>query len=155
MSRKRPKRKKANPVGTAKSVLRRKERTIVIETDAPHVIVRDSDKVPYQIHSDVSNSNRFLLYGGKKYRVVVRYKLSEPPKNAQRLLSFFLRLDEREAAIGDLVEKYHRKSQQLGKRRADGWIYAQVLHSILPLIMRLTTKIGWLILGEWIKKHSS
>jgi hypothetical protein len=79
----------------------------------------------------------------------------DPPTKAIRLLTLFLRGNEREAVIGDLVEKYRSKCHELGRKRADRWIYVQVVWSMFALAIRMVQTIGWLILGEWIKKHIS
>lgn len=80
---------------------------------------------------------------------------SDPPKTLLWLLSFLLRTQERDGALGDLVEKYHYQCREFGQRKADQWFLLQVFRSVFPLIMRFCGRIGWVILGEWIKKHIS
>jgi hypothetical protein len=125
-------------------------RAILIPTDVSNVAGK-----PHQILTTNYDQLLVTLVHNATDALHPHSEAPEPPKIAKSLIALFLRRDEREAVIGDLVEKYHRKRRQFGKRRADRWIYGQLIHSLLPLIMRLTGKIGWLILGEWIKKHIS
>lgn len=55
-------------------------------------------------------------------------KPPQPPEWPQKFLLWFCREDLAEAILGDLVEIYERKHQQLGKKRAD-WLF--VFHVIL------------------------
>jgi hypothetical protein len=79
-----------------------------------------------------------------------------PPLNAEYALQLFLRGDERDAVIGDLLERYAGKHERFGERRAKLWFYGEVVRSLWPLLKRLAAKAGGLIaLGEWIRRHVS
>jgi hypothetical protein len=67
---------------------------------------------------------------------------SKPPFNAEYLLYLFLRREERDAVIGDLVECYGRVFRQFGKRRANIWFYKQVAVSLFPLLRRAILRIA-------------
>jgi hypothetical protein len=75
-----------------------------------------------------------------------------PPKNAELFLSSLLRGDERDAAVGDLVERYQKIYQRLGKLRADLWFWGEVLWSLGPLLKRLIVSGGLVVLAQWLKK---
>lgn len=75
-----------------------------------------------------------------------------PPKNAELFLSSLLRGDEREAAVGDLVERYQKVYHRLGKRRANLWFWGEVLWSLGPLVKRLIVSGGLIVLAQWLKK---
>jgi hypothetical protein len=76
-----------------------------------------------------------------------------PPKNAELLLLLFVRRDEQDAVIGDLIERYRRLHQRLGKGRADLYAYGEVARSLYPFIKRLLFDTGLIVLlGQWIKK---
>jgi hypothetical protein len=78
------------------------------------------------------------------------------PPNAEYILHLFLRGDDRDAVIGDLVERYAGKYERFGERRAKVWFYSQVLRSLWPLLKRLVTRASGLVaLGEWIRRHVS
>lgn len=78
---------------------------------------------------------------------------TRPPFNAEYLLYVFLRTEEREAVIGDLVECHTRMIRRFGKRRADLWFCKQVLDSLLPLIRRAIVKIGTFVwLGRILRR---
>lgn len=79
----------------------------------------------------------------------------QPSPFSQRVLSLLLKADEQDAATGDLIEKYRREYLERGERAANRWIYWQLAHSLASLSWRVISKLGWLIVGEWIKKHSS
>ena len=82
-----------------------------------------------------------------------RRETANPPKNAELLLSLCLRCDERDAALGDFIERYRRSHERLGKKRADIYAYGEVCRSLYPLVKRLIFDVGLLILlGKWIKK---
>ena len=100
--------------------------------------------------------NRLIgAHPDKDHFAGVTQSLPEPSKTAQSLLSVLFRLQEREGAIGDLIEKYRRKYQDSGKHKADLWLYVEIAQSIAPLLFRIAEKVGWLVLGEWIKRHIS
>jgi hypothetical protein len=103
------------------------------------------------------------------HRVVRKYRESEynfqipegtknqtparPPFNAEYLLYFFLRKEEREIVIGDLVESYSQILGRFDKRRADIWFYKQAFGSVLPLLRRALLKIGALVwLGRILRR---
>jgi len=78
----------------------------------------------------------------------------KPPTNAEYLLHLFLRGDERDALIGDLIERYVGKHERFGERRAKVWFYSEVLRSLWPLLKRFLAKAsGFIALGEWIRRH--
>lgn len=82
--------------------------------------------------------------------------IPQPPMNAEFILHLLLRKDEREAVIGDLVERYVQKLERFGERRARLWFYCEVLRSVWPLLRRTVAKAGGLIAaGEWIRRHIS
>lgn len=81
---------------------------------------------------------------------------SMPPINAEYVLHLFLRRDEREALIGDLIERYVEKCDRFGKRRADFWFYMEVGRSLWPLLKRVVGRVsGLMALCEWIRRHVS
>ena len=132
--------------------------TILIDGDSLNVMVSkpnvnetdDSDEI------SAANLNRLIgVHPDKDHFAGVTRSLPEPSKAAQSLLSVLFRLQEREGAIGDLIEKYRRKYQVSGKRKADLWLYFEIVQSIAPLLFRIGEKVGWLVLGEWIKRHIS
>jgi DNA-directed RNA polymerase specialized sigma24 family protein len=76
-----------------------------------------------------------------------------PPFNAEYLLYMFLRRDERDAVIGDLIEAYVHIVDRFGKARADVWFYKQVVGSLWPLLKRAVLKIGALAwLGQVLRR---
>jgi len=78
------------------------------------------------------------------------------PINAEFILHIFLKTDELDAVVGDLLEKYKKKWERFGPRRAKFWFYSEVLRSLWPLLKRLVAKAGGLLaLGEWIRRHVS
>jgi hypothetical protein len=78
----------------------------------------------------------------------------QPPINAEFILHLLLRRDEQEAVIGDLLERYPKKYERLGKRRAQLWFCVEVFRSTWPLVKRTVFKATSLItLGEWIRRH--
>lgn len=82
--------------------------------------------------------------------------LPNPPRKAEYILYLFLRKDEREAVIGDLLENYSSNLKRFGARPAKLLLYTEVLRSLWPLFRRLATKVtGLLALGEWIRRHVS
>ncbi len=134
--------------------------TVRVEAKAPTVRISQNQSNNSSVDDETSKKVRSilgLLFIGLLVTVLSknRDETTEPPTNAVRLLSLFLRGDEREAVIGDLVEKYRKKYHRLGKDKADRWIYGQVIWSIFPLLIRMGKTVGWFILGEWIKKHIS
>jgi hypothetical protein len=79
--------------------------------------------------------------------------LPRPPFNAEYLLYLFLRKDERDVVIGDLIEDYGRVLERFNKRRADIWFYKQVAGSLVPLIRRALLRIGALVwLGRVLRR---
>jgi len=75
------------------------------------------------------------------------------PFNAEYVLYLVLRRDERELVIGDLMEDYVRLLKQFGKRRADIWLYKQIVGSVLPLLRRTVLKVGALVwLGRILRR---
>jgi len=77
----------------------------------------------------------------------------QPPANASFILTRFLSAYNREAVLGDLAEQYNQKVEQLGKRRANCWFYAEVARSLWPLAKRSAAKaIKIAVMGEWIRR---
>lgn len=77
----------------------------------------------------------------------------QPPFNAELLLHIFLSGEENEPLIGCLIERYGRKVERLGRRRADIWFYYEVGRTALPLVRRFAGKaIKFAVLGEWIRR---
>ena len=80
----------------------------------------------------------------------------EPPARAELLLHLFLKADERDAVIGDLLERFAAKHKRFGDRAAHLWFYGEVFRSLWPLAKRTIAKIsGVIALGEWIRRHVS
>lgn len=110
----------------------------------------DSDEI------SAANLNRLIVtHPDKDHLNGATRSLPEPSKTAQSLFSVLFRPEEREGAIGDLTEKYRQQYQDSGKRKADLWLYFQIAQSMAPLLFRIGEKVGWLVLGEWIKRHIS
>lgn len=79
-----------------------------------------------------------------------------PPINAEFILHIFLKRDELDAVVGDLLEKYKKIWERFGPRRAKFWFYSEIARSLWPLLKRLVVRAGGLIaLGEWIRRHVS
>jgi len=75
------------------------------------------------------------------------------PLNAEFVFYLLLRKDERDVVIGDLIEDYGTVLKRFGKRRADIWLYKQVIGSVGPLIRRALLKIGALVwLGRILRR---
>jgi hypothetical protein len=82
--------------------------------------------------------------------------MGEPPINAEYVLYLFLKREERESVIGDLVECYDRLFRRFGKRRADIWFYKQVGGSFFALLRRAVLRIGALVwLGRILRQFIS
>jgi hypothetical protein len=80
----------------------------------------------------------------------------QPPAKAELLLYWFLKKDEQEAIIGDLIERYPKIHARLGERLARRWFWGEMVHSLWPLIKRALLKAGGLVtLSEWIRRHIS
>lgn len=80
-------------------------------------------------------------------------KLLRPPIKAEYLLYFFLRKEERGAAIGDLLEEHAMIQQRFSKRYADVWFCKQVAASLWPLLRRAVIKIAGLVwLGRILRR---
>lgn len=80
-------------------------------------------------------------------------KLLRPPLKAEYLLYFFLRKEERGAAIGDLLEEHAMIQQRFSKRYADVWFCKQVAASLWPLLRRAVIKIAGLVwLGRILRR---
>ena len=75
-----------------------------------------------------------------------------PTANAELILHLLLRPDEAEAVGGDLQERYLRKVEWFGERRARLWLWSQVLRSIWPLLKRFVTAGGFLAAADFIRK---
>ena len=79
-------------------------------------------------------------------------EIHSPTASAEFILHLLLRDDEAESVGGDLQERYSRKVKQFGTRRADIWLWSQVLRSIWPLVKRFLTAGGFLAAVEYIRK---
>ena len=76
-----------------------------------------------------------------------------PPFNGEYLLYLFLKREEREEVIGDLIESYGRVVRRFGLRRANIWFYKQVAGSLFPLARRALLRIGTLVwLGRFLRR---
>lgn len=76
-----------------------------------------------------------------------------PPLNAEFVLHLLLRREEQDTVIGDMLERYVKKHERLGERRANFWFYAEVFRSVWPLLRRAAGKVGGLaLLGEWLRR---
>lgn len=76
-----------------------------------------------------------------------------PPINAEYVLYLLFRKDEREVAIGDLIEEYDQVLRRFDRRRADIWFYKQVAGSLFPLLRRAVVRIGALVwLGRVLRR---
>ena len=116
------------------------------------VRVKIGDKVgvikPDAVHSDTSTQ------GTEPTAPVVLPP--QPPLDAEFILHLLLNKDEQDALIGDLIERYGKKCERLGVRRANFWFYAEVCRTAWPLIKRFIAKAGGLIaVGEWLRRHIS
>jgi hypothetical protein len=79
--------------------------------------------------------------------------ISRPPFNAEYVLYFLLRKEERGVVIGDLVEEYGQLVERFNKRRADIWFYKQVAGSLLPLLRQQIFRIGAFVwLGRILRR---
>jgi len=79
--------------------------------------------------------------------------IPRPPFNAEYLLELFLRKEDRETVIGDLIEGYCHVRRRFDKKRADIWFYKQALGFLLPLLRRAVLKIGALVwLGRMLRR---
>jgi DNA-binding CsgD family transcriptional regulator len=89
-------------------------------------------------------------------RIVWSYRgkqVLRPPFNAEYILYLLLRKEEREVAIGDMIEEYSQVLERFNKRRADIWFYKQVAGSILPLLRQALLRIGALVwLGRILRR---
>lgn len=77
--------------------------------------------------------------------------IPSPAANAELILDLLLKDDEAEAICGDLKERYPKKVERLGKRRAYIWFWGEVLRSIWPLVKRFFTASGFLAAAEFIR----
>lgn len=76
-----------------------------------------------------------------------------PPVNAEFVLHLLLKRSEQDAVIGDILERYIKKHERLGERRANLWFYAEVFRSVWPLLRRAASKVGGVaLLGEWFRR---
>jgi hypothetical protein len=99
---------------------------------------------PYKLQGETPDRKNVRIYVDSNVLLRVASR-SRPPFNAEYLLYVFLRREERDVVIGDLVEGYRLVLQRFNKRRADIWFYKQVLGSLWPLLRRAVLKIGALI----------
>lgn len=84
---------------------------------------------------------------------VVKSSAPNPPRNVEYLLYLFLRNEDRDVVIGDLIETYGKVLKRFDKRRADFWFYKQVIGSLWPLLKRAAVKIGALVwLGHILRR---
>lgn len=80
-------------------------------------------------------------------------ELLRPPFNAEYLLYFFLRKEERGAVIGDLLEEHAMIQERFSKRRADIWFCKQVATSLWPLFQRAVLEMAGLVwLGRMLRR---
>ncbi len=76
-----------------------------------------------------------------------------PPFNAEYILYLFLRREERDEVIGDLIESYGQVVRRFGKRRADVWFCKQVAGSLLPLLRQSLLRLGAFVwLGRILRR---
>lgn len=126
-----------------------------------HLMKEGASKIPasqinaYQKWIKVFKAREESLDSQSKSEAAVGPEVfSNPPPNAEFLLHLLLRRDERDAVIGDLLEKFAKNRKRFGARRAKVWFYSEVLRSLWPLFRRIATKVtGLLALGEWIRRH--
>jgi hypothetical protein len=79
--------------------------------------------------------------------------IARPPFNAEYVLYLFLRKEERDMFIGDVIEEYGKILERFTKRRADIWFYKQVGGSLFPLVRRTLFKIGTFVwLGRILRR---
>lgn len=132
-----------------------------IESYAPTVIIGKPDKSGGIAKESLDDETKKALHSilGLLFVGVVLSILSEnreatanPPKNVELLLLLIVRRDERDAVIGDLIERYRRSHQRLGRRRADLYAYGEVCRSLYPFIKRLLGTGVIVLLGQWLKK---
>ncbi len=127
------------------------------QVDAAYRLYKHLDKL-----AQSGVSPRVLSFGLWYAQRLVWYKSTpsnvplRPPINAEYLLYLFLRRNERDEVIGDLIETYGHVLRRFGKARADLWFYRQVVGSIAPLVRRCFVRIGALIwLGRILRRLTS
>jgi hypothetical protein len=82
--------------------------------------------------------------------------LPEPPLKAEFILHIFVRREERDAIIGDLIERYGRMYKRFGERRTKIWFYSEIARSVWPFTKHVIGRIsGLIVLGEWIRRYIS
>lgn len=77
----------------------------------------------------------------------------DAPKFVVGFLTLLLRKNETEGGVGDVIEKYINTHQRLGKYEANRYLFWEITHSVLPLVIRFIKTAICLALGEWVKKH--
>jgi hypothetical protein len=80
---------------------------------------------------------------------------SRPPRhlrNAVHLLSMLAGYEERDSIMGDLFERYSKKCELVGGRKAGHYVYIEIGRSLLPLLTRAIEKGLMFLIGECIKK---
>lgn len=105
-------------------------------------------EVNYRLNAEIANAaNRFIEFVEKAEETNVESAAVVPqtPFNAERILHLLLKEDERDAVIGDLVERYEQEIERVGKRRADFWFYKQIACSMWPLLRRAVAKVGAIV----------
>jgi hypothetical protein len=115
---------------------------------------RNASKSKQQKARDLGRTIGALLTIGLLFRAVSETKTEcRPPFNAEYLLHFFLRREERDEVIGDLIESYAHILRRFSKRRADIWFYKQVAASLWPLFRRAVMKlVGLVWLGRFLRR---
>jgi DNA-binding transcriptional MerR regulator len=108
------------------------------DSKAEHIIAIDSKNATIVTYTPI------IAIDPKDSKIVARL-----PLNAEYVLYLLLRREERDVVIGDLIEDYGTVMQRFTKRRADIWLYKQILGSLLPLLRRAVLKIGALV---WLSR---
>ena len=95
---------------------------------------------------DVTHSQPFVLADPP-------FKAPNLPASAEFLFCLFLEGDEFDVMVGDLTERYFRLLQQVGRRKADFYVYVEVARSLYHIMKRSVVKTGVMVLlGQWIRK---
>jgi hypothetical protein len=123
---------------------------------SPNVEILPID--PRSSEAATSNSAKGVSFTNEAFQPAAKVSrlsdsASRPPFNAEYLLFLFVRREERDVVIGDLLECHHRMIHRFGKRRADFWFYKQVAGSLWPLFRRAVVRFGTVVwLGRILRR---
>ena len=108
----------------------------------------------FSLHILISawRARRIKFRGQAQPKENLEPKIHSPAATAELILHLLLKDDEAEAVGGDLQERYSKKVERFGNRRAYIWLWSQVLRSIWPLVKRFFTAGGFLAAAEFIRR---